>query len=252
MPHIGVLFEIRRAETRPGECVSVVGSRPELGNWDPFDYKAAAGLGLRTSAAQYPSWAMSAPVWIELGKHGHRGGRSGFLSEGESGDEEEDEDREEECGLEEQEDLPSSTVPDSPAAGTGGAATSAGGSGGSSPGDAYVRLEYKYVKDRRQMPDGGPSIQWEECIANRRVMIPREHGSIWIVSDLSFNQNSEPQLVRTTLAEVLLRRGDLDPEWTSRDADAPEWSMPHQENLSSPGSVATSCSRHTTSTILMM
>eukprot|EP00443_Scrippsiella_acuminata_P115679 CAMPEP_0115765798 /NCGR_PEP_ID=MMETSP0272-20121206/102780_1 /TAXON_ID=71861 /ORGANISM="Scrippsiella trochoidea, Strain CCMP3099" /LENGTH=204 /DNA_ID=CAMNT_0003211665 /DNA_START=59 /DNA_END=670 /DNA_ORIENTATION=- len=204
MPHIGVLFEIRRAETRPGECVSVVGSRPELGNWDPFDYKAAAGLGLRTSAV-----------------------------------------------LEEQEDLPSSTVPDSPAAGTGGAATSAGGSGGSSPGDAYVRLEYKYVKDRRQMPDGGPSIQWEECIANRRVMIPREHGSIWIVSDLSFNQNSEPQLVRTTLAEVLLRRGDLDPEWTSRDADAPEWSMPHQENLSSPGSVATSCSRHTTSTILM-
>lgn len=225
----------------------MVGNRPELGNWDPFDC-AAAGLQLRTGAAQYPCWAMSAPVWIELGT----GGRGRFADGGGADEEdEEDADGEAQDSNEEEDSDHGAETP-----GSSGAAALVGAGVGLAParqGD-FVRLEYKYVKDRRQMPDGGPSIQWEESIANRRVMVPQEHGSMWIISDLRFNDNSEPQIRRTTLAEVLARRVDLDPEWTShqRDIEAPEWAVPHREDLSSPGSGTTSCSRHTTSTVFMM
>uniref|UniRef100_A0A7S2QMJ7 CBM20 domain-containing protein n=1 Tax=Zooxanthella nutricula TaxID=1333877 RepID=A0A7S2QMJ7_9DINO len=245
MPHIGVLFEVRRAETRPGECVSVVGSRPELGSWDPFDQKAVASRQLRTSAAQYPGWAMSAPVWIELGADGPRWRAAAATPDG-SEEDEKDSEADEPSDLDSEEDA---SAPASPSVRRSGAG--AGISGHASSGD-FVRLEYKYIKDRRNADEGGPSIQWEDSIGNRRVMIPQEHGSIWIVSDIRFNDNTEPTIARTTLAEVLARRGDLDPEWTSQDVSAPEWMMPHREELSSPGSAATSCSRHTTSTIFMM
>jgi len=235
MPHIGVLFEIRSAETRPGELVSVVGGRPELSDWDPFDFKTAAGLQLRTGASQYPSWAMSAPVWIQL----ERGNKVSSWSEpGSSG---------------------GSTPVSSPAV------SSQDGSGAEEV--TSMRLEYKYVKDRRQIKDCGPSIQWEDSIANRRVTLPQEHGSIWIVSDHRFNEAGEPRITRTSLLELLvanqdcqalswpveavfMRRGDIDPEWTShRDPSAPEWAGSDCEELSSPGSVETTSSHHTTSTV---
>lgn len=259
MPHIGVLFEVRRAETRPGETLSVVGGRPELGNWDPFDYKAAAGLQLRTAATQYPRWSMSAPVWIELG--------------GGDDDDEEEESPSSRDGADSA--VSEVTTPASRYEHAGSADCLAQDDAALGPSisdnavawsrdGAFIRLEYKYVKDRRQLKDL-PSIQWEDSIADRRVMIPQEPGSIWIVSDVKFNDSSEPLIRRTTLAEVLARRVDLDPEWTSYqrvqrvqelDFEAPEWAMPHREgsapNLSSPGSFSTDFSQHTTSTILMM
>lgn len=242
MPHIGVLFEIRSAETRPGELVSVVGSRPELSDWDPFDFKVSAGLQLRTGAKQYPCWAMSAPVWIQIpnddgsapGRDKDAGAWSDSDSEGSS--------------------LVSpnpSQTPQTAMRGRGDTLGSVSGGGDETP---YMRLEYKYVKDRRQLRDCGPSVQWEDSIANRKVNIPQEHGSIWIVSDQRFNEAGEARITRTTLAEVLSRRGDLDPEWTflQRDVNAPEWAGSHCEELSSPGSVATSSSHHTTSTVFFV
>jgi len=243
MPHIGVLFEIRSAETRPGELVSVVGGRPELSNWDPFDFKVAPGLQLRTGAKQYPCWAMSAPVWIQIPVDGcspQRDKDTGSWSDPESRSD--------------------GSPPISPLPAMAQAAGGGGGRGELLPGSWLggaeeelppVRLEYKYVKDRRQLRDCGPSVQWEDCIANRKVTIPQEHGSIWIVSDHRFNEAGEPRITRTTLAEVLSRRGDLDPEWTvfQRDVDAPEWAGSYREELSSPGSVETSSSHHTTSTV---
>uniref|UniRef100_A0A7S4R3R5 CBM20 domain-containing protein n=1 Tax=Alexandrium monilatum TaxID=311494 RepID=A0A7S4R3R5_9DINO len=245
MPHIGVLFEVRSAETRPGELVSVVGSRPELSNWDPFDFKVAAGLQLRTGAKQYPCWAMSAPIWIQIpsgdGSMLSRDKDTSSWSDPESSD-----------GS-----SPVSPYPTGTPQALFRSRTETAGAGGAVAGSEEppsMRLEYKYVKDRRQLRDCGPSVQWEDCIANRRVNIPQEHGSIWIVSDQRFNEAGEPRITRTTLAEVLSRRGDLDPEWTflQRDVNAPEWAGTHGEELSSPGSVETSSSHHTTSTVFFV
>lgn len=239
MPHIAVIFEIRRAETRPGEVVSVVGSVPELGDWDPFDCDAAP-LQLHTSTAQYPRWGMTAPVQIELSSGGDDGGAE--MAERWDADFEEEVD---DCTF---------SVPESPC-GTISQVTSAEGL----PPTQFVRLEYKFVRDRRQLKEGGPSIQWEECIPNRRVMIPREHGSIWIIADSAFNQAGEPQVSRRTLTEVLARRRDLDPEWTTSahwdNREAPESERPPTEGLSSRGSVGTdltSYSGHTTSTVFKL
>lgn len=242
MPHIGLLFEIRRAETRPGESVSIVGGCPELNNWDPFD--PSGGLQLRTGGSQYPCWAMSAPVWIELGSGASPGfrecvedeTRTGWEAEAEAYDDWDPPDHD-------------TSAPGTPDLHAAFAATNFAEGGGT-----LLRLEYKYLKDRRQVPDAvGPSIQWEDCIANRRVVLPQEHGSMWIVSDSRFNDHSDPLVTRTTLAEVLARRGDLDPAWTSRprisDPEAHESAIAHFEELSSPASMATTCSRHTTSTI---
>mmetsp|Transcript_85103 Transcript_85103/g.214545 ORF Transcript_85103/g.214545 Transcript_85103/m.214545 type:complete len:484 (-) Transcript_85103:255-1706(-) len=71
MPRIAVLFELRCAETRPGEAICVLGQRPELGGWDRHADAATAGaLQLRTSAFMYPRWAMLRPVWLEVGGPG--------------------------------------------------------------------------------------------------------------------------------------------------------------------------------------
>jgi len=242
MPHIGVLFEVRRAETRPGETIGVVGNRQELGSWDPFDSKSDAGMHLRTGAKQYPTWAMPAPVWIQLGKETLDG-------------------PEDDVGSSDQDSEASqASTPDSPEGMSGRNGDVAGcqhiHSGSTLAGsEASIRIEYKYVRDCRQVHAGGPSIQWEDSIANRRVVLPQEHGSIWIVSDVRFNDTSEPTVKRTTLAEVLERRGNLDPEWTnlrkeSRQHDAPEWAGSQQEEASTPGSAATS--HHTTSTVCFL
>lgn len=65
MPCIGVLFELRCAETRPGETICVVGNIPELGGWD-CQVVTRPALQLRTSNLTYPHWAMLRPIWLEL------------------------------------------------------------------------------------------------------------------------------------------------------------------------------------------
>lgn len=241
MPHVGVLFEIRAAETRPGEFVSIVGSRPELGSWDPFDYKAAKELHLRTGDSQYPSWAMAVPVWIKL-PEGIEGGSQ--LDESGSSEVHGSEVSSPAGHLQISREI---SLQDSSSWDTVGEAVSFDG-------DSFVLLEYKYLKDRRQLKDF-PSIQWEDSIANRKIKLPAEPGSIWIVTDARFNESSDPMLTRTSLAEVLSRRENTDPEWTSwqkeLDLPGPESAMPHYEEISSssPGSAYTNCSHHTTSTI---
>mmetsp|Transcript_96294 Transcript_96294/g.272216 ORF Transcript_96294/g.272216 Transcript_96294/m.272216 type:complete len:248 (+) Transcript_96294:94-837(+) len=247
MPHVGVLFEIRRVDTGLGECVSVVGGLPELANWDPFDPKAHAALALHTNSSKYPAWSMASPVWISISAEDAWDNVA-------SGDDDD-------CEL--------------PLHSPGDATAGATFQGAEAKVDEVVdvsppcpangllerqesssfRVEYKFVKDRRRMPDHGPSFQWEDAIANRRVLIPSEPGSIWIVSDSKFNDGKEPTVTRTSLAEILARREDADPEWThDTDRFAPEWGLPEREETSTPGScrTASSCSRHTTSTILML
>jgi len=65
MVRIGVLFEVDFAETRHGEGVCVLGSRPELGSWDS-KFARSMNLQLRTSAVMYPRWATFRPIWLEL------------------------------------------------------------------------------------------------------------------------------------------------------------------------------------------
>eukprot|EP00931_Biecheleriopsis_adriatica_P059703 TRINITY_DN35777_c0_g1_i1.p1 TRINITY_DN35777_c0_g1~~TRINITY_DN35777_c0_g1_i1.p1 ORF type:complete len:391 (-),score=67.76 TRINITY_DN35777_c0_g1_i1:27-1199(-) len=63
MPRIAVLFELSHADTTPGDMVHIVGARSELGCWQPGLLVPA--LQMRTSALEYPRWAMAEPVWIE-------------------------------------------------------------------------------------------------------------------------------------------------------------------------------------------
>jgi len=116
----------------------------------------------------------------------------------------------------------------------------------------FIQVEYKYVKDRRQVKDCGPSIQWEDSIANRMVSLPFEPGSIWIISDSKFNDAREqPKVIRTSLVEILSRRDKLDMEFREslQDAHSPEWSGREEDDESSHHSWGTNWSHHTTSTI---
>jgi len=64
--HVGVIFELTRAKTSPGEAVRVVGERRELGRWDPSDGALRDALELKTSPLAYPRWCLPAPVWVEV------------------------------------------------------------------------------------------------------------------------------------------------------------------------------------------
>lgn len=155
---LGVLFELRHAETRPGEFVSVVGSRAELGAWDSY----TSGLQLRTGASCYPCWAMLAPVWLtqmmqcsreRQYSEGSEESTLGLSADDSVTGRNDDEDQEPEVV----------SFFDCEA--------SEGGSPDSGH-PQFIHIEYKYVKDRRQLRDCGPSIQWEDSIANRMVMAP--------------------------------------------------------------------------------
>jgi len=246
-PSIGVLFELRCARTRPGECVSVVGGYQELGAWDPYAQRQNT-LQLCTGAVCYPRWAMLTPVRVSIGSE--EGGSVSNLAEVlRDVPEEEHEDPEDEH-LEEEEPArcPSQTSFDE--------------------GQNMLRLEYKYVRDRRGMTDSGPSIQWEDSIANRSVLLPAEPGSIWIVSDTAFNEAGEtPTVTRASLVDILSRqealtmacttsapmsknanvssRLPLAPEWAGNDREEDERSLASVQTSNSCNS-RVSC--HTTST----
>ncbi|CAJ1370266.1 unnamed protein product [Effrenium voratum] len=228
MGRLGLLFELRHAETRQGEMISVVGACGELGAWDCY----TSGLQLRTGSSCYPAWAMLAPVWVSPGTSDSS------------------------ASLERQDlDTPSprivrdaSVIPEEPEVVSSGDSVEMEASA-----SHFIHVEYKYVKDRRQLKDCGPSIQWEDSIANRSVTLPYEPGSIWIVSDSKFNDAREPpKIIRTTLVEILSRRDKLDMEFRAslQDAHSPEWSGREQEDDgSSLHSAGTNWSHHTTSTV---
>mmetsp|Transcript_30297 Transcript_30297/g.56783 ORF Transcript_30297/g.56783 Transcript_30297/m.56783 type:complete len:242 (+) Transcript_30297:121-846(+) len=236
MGRLGLLFELRHAETRPGEMVTVVGARTELGAWDCY----TSGLQLRTGASCYPCWAMLAPVWVspgtsdssaslcrsqDLDTPGHSIASPRIVRD-------------------------ASVIPEEPEV------VSSGDSGEAEASHAsqFIHIEYKYVKDRRQVKDCGPSIQWEDSIANRMVSLPFEPGSIWIISDSKFNDvREQPRIVRTTLVEILARRDKLDMEFRHSLQDvarSPEWSgLEREDDGSSHHSGGTNWSHHTTSTV---
>lgn len=65
MPRVGLLFELRHAETQMGESIRVVGDQPALGNWLPLASASfCEALELRTSSLVYPRWTMRTPVWL--------------------------------------------------------------------------------------------------------------------------------------------------------------------------------------------
>mmetsp|Transcript_51181 Transcript_51181/g.121649 ORF Transcript_51181/g.121649 Transcript_51181/m.121649 type:complete len:264 (-) Transcript_51181:92-883(-) len=257
MPHVGILFEIKKAETRPGEVVSVVGNCSALSNWDPYD-STAGSLHLTTGASLYPGWAMYAPVWVQL---------DGAVIKSYENLQEMDEDCDDAESLSQvavaqtpprrrasSESVASEAVA-SPLEGSPPYVVEANtAQENAEPPKTFV-IEYKYVKDCRNAHDSGPSIQWENSIANRRVNVPEDPGSIWIVTDTCFNHNEQPTIQRTTLAEILQRRGELDPEWTHdpEKGGAPENTGKDSEidQLSSPGGSSFSHrTGHTTSTVM--
>lgn len=199
MPQVGILFEINHAESLPGETVRVVGNRPELGAWDPSSAASSGAqedtLQLRTGAVRYPRWSTVTPTWMDF-------------------DEEELLDQME---LEvEFEDI----IPDG---WMGGRKHSMGSSTDSStatpPSHAsssalcfpVMEVEYKYVKDSRQLSTVGSPFSWEQG-ANRRVAVPMEPGSMWLVSDAHWSTDQPPTISRIVQAELLARCMELDPD----------------------------------------
>lgn len=66
MPRVGILFELQKARTVPGENICILGSQAGLGAWDPAAIVGNNALLLRTSAFVFPHWSMLAPVWFDL------------------------------------------------------------------------------------------------------------------------------------------------------------------------------------------
>lgn len=240
---VGILFEVRHAETRPGELVSVVGDLPELGAWDAY----TSSLQLHTGSACYPLWATLTPRQVEIGPVD--GSCPGTPWE-DSKDKDIGNEACAETPLAEEEEEPE----EADVWGSPRVPLQAGGFGRLS--STVLHIQYKYVKDRRQLRDNGPSILWESSIANRSVAIPLEPGSVWIVSDAKFNDSREPaKLTRTTLIEILARQNSLGVACGSRSHQrlldtAPEWTgRENEEDLESHASSLTAESHHTTSTI---
>lgn len=234
MTRIGLLFELKRVETRPGETVRVVGDRPELGQWNPFDPNTNSTLELRTGATSYPRWGLLSPVWINIGRN------SSITREVSEMEVE---------GLLSAEALstPRSLRKD-------GSCEDFDSNNDESHSEipSMIQVEYKYIKDRKKLAGPGPSVQWEDSIQNRRVVLPCEQGSIWIVSDTRFNDHGSPEVMRASLPEVVKRWCDIDPEWTCQGNEhraSPEWSEWNGDAApASPCSSKTYWSGHTTST----
>lgn len=142
MPAVGVIFELRRAETRPGEAICICGSHKETGCWDATA-ELTTNLQLRTSDSEYPRWYLRSPVWFSF-------------------------ERKLQAGI-------------------------------STP---SFSLEYKYIRDRKALDIQGPRYRWEDSSSNRKVIIPYEDGSIFIVSDSCWNDADVPAVVKRWLAPI--------------------------------------------------
>jgi len=151
MHRIGLLFELRLAETRPGESVQVVGNWPTLGNWrEHHDGSSNCLLQcFQSKNSPHPTWSMRLPLWIDVP-----------------------------CNLKE------------------------------------IVVEYKFVRNQRGLFDSHMDhFMWEEDIDSRRVSLPLEDGSMWIISDARWNSNDEgPTVTCARLSKVLSRLGSSDPD----------------------------------------
>jgi len=64
---IGLLFELRSAETRPGEIIQVVGNWPALGSWQQSERSSGCVLQfLPTARLPQSARSMRVPVWIDV------------------------------------------------------------------------------------------------------------------------------------------------------------------------------------------
>uniref|UniRef100_A0A7S4W2Z8 CBM20 domain-containing protein n=1 Tax=Alexandrium monilatum TaxID=311494 RepID=A0A7S4W2Z8_9DINO len=191
MPSIGVLFEIRRAPTMPGEAMRVTGALPELGAWDPWEVISQPGeeadaLALRTGALRYPCWSMPAPLWIKF-ESSVEGDEPPFSRQSSW-------QPESECVL----------TPESSSAHSVGSAKS---------GETTIDIEYKYLKDVRQlMGNGSTCFEWEDSIANRRVTLPRQAGAMFLISDALWDSAEPPRVSYIVQGEVVERCMELDPD----------------------------------------
>jgi len=207
MPTIGLLFEICRAETLPGEIIHVSGNRQELGHWDPctamlaVDGAMGAGspLQLRTSVLSYPCWSMAAPVWVRFGEDGNE---------------------EQGCGTplstRDSTECPSTTASDdgeeNPPCSVSLELHAPGTLGGARDREQTLEIEYKYVKNLRlHAHESSPAFEWEDRIHNRRVAVPLEPGSTWLISDFLWNSDKPVRVTRIARAEMQWRRLRLDP-----------------------------------------
>lgn len=226
MCRLGLVFELRHAETQLGQSVAVVGDRQELGAWSA----QAPAVRLSTSGLHYPSWRMPAPVWLNIATDG------------------EDTDCDDDLAHRDDE------FPDgSPISVARRADLSWVGASCSSIDFDAVRIEYKYVKMVRADSHGRPSVQWEEYIENRSVLIPLDNGSIWTISDKGFNDANEPPVITRTSLFDLLTGAALGKAQAPRvpvcgKAQFYEITMSEYED-DSCNSTRSSAGRHSTSTV---
>jgi len=65
MPRVGLIFELRHAETFPGQTIRVTGAHVALGEWKRYEERNSP-LELKTEVCMYPCWEMLGPVWLDL------------------------------------------------------------------------------------------------------------------------------------------------------------------------------------------
>lgn len=229
MPSVGVIFEIRQAETLPGETLRVVGGAPELGAWNPSGGKArgpasaeADMLRLKTGALSYPRWSMSAPVWINFQDSSKESGSPDFSQRHVETISTMD-------GFDDSPTMDSlDTVSSEPS--TPRAPARSHDMDLITPGcTSVLEVEYKFLMDLRQLAgDGAGRYKWEEKIENRRVLLPQEPGSIWLVSDALWNSDEPASVSRIEDADIVARCLELDPDHTVHNLAKPkfELSMP--------------------------
>jgi len=155
---IGLLFELRFAETRQGESIQVVGNWEELGGWKEHDERNNCWLRTFTNeGSPFPKWSMRLPVWMDT-------------------------------------------------SGT----------------DKEIVIEYKFVRDQRELSGNSDGFIWEDDINNRRISLPLTDGSIWIISDARWDSRSEdPIITSSRLSDVLSRLSSLDPDWHLQKEEVP-------------------------------
>jgi len=65
MPRVGLIFELRHAETFPGQSIRVTGAHEALGEWKRYEERNSP-LELKTEVCMYPCWEMLGPLWLDL------------------------------------------------------------------------------------------------------------------------------------------------------------------------------------------
>lgn len=226
---VGVLFHLDTADTKPGEFVYVVAAHSS-GLSEKEASKVTVRRRMLTSTSSYPKWGTPCPVWLEPDQS--MSDSSTTPSSTSSGSEacEVCKQISWELAIEGagrvQELCPvgsfNSSELESDDAGISFSSASSASCACSKqaaslfPMDKSNTLfvEYTYIKGPGYPLPGGPMsepvLEWEAPL--RRVSLPAEAGSVWIVSDKQFGEKGEPKVSPFSLPDMLRIHCELDTE----------------------------------------